>query len=77
MIRCRDSSSNLPSRYDERLFVDSGGLLSYGPSYIVDSGRSMGRAIYTLREPDKLLAEVLASEKSDQSARRVFEAVNH
>ena len=28
------SKSGLPSLYDERLFVDSGGLLSYGPSYI-------------------------------------------
>jgi putative tryptophan/tyrosine transport system substrate-binding protein len=28
------SKSRLPSLYDERLFVDSGGLLSYGPSFI-------------------------------------------
>ena len=28
------SKTRLPSLYDERLFVDSGGLLSYGPSYI-------------------------------------------
>jgi len=28
------SKSQLPSLYDERLFVESGGLLSYGPSFI-------------------------------------------
>jgi len=28
------SKTRLPSLYDERLFVDSGGLLSYGPSYV-------------------------------------------
>jgi putative ABC transport system substrate-binding protein len=28
------STSRLPSLYDEKLFVDSGGLLSYGPSFI-------------------------------------------
>jgi len=28
------SKSKLPSLFDEKLFVDSGGLLSYGPSYV-------------------------------------------
>src|SRR4051812_43402166 len=28
------SKNNLPTLYDERLFVASGGLLSYGPSYV-------------------------------------------
>ncbi len=27
-------TSQLPSLYDERLFVESGGLLSYGPNFI-------------------------------------------